>query len=143
MRWADISNGRISVRLQKTGTTLSVPIHPDLQAALDRVKGARSGTILARTERPKGKPLTPESLGNLFASWIDDADLGTHCVLHGLRKAACRRLAEVGCSEKEIASISGHRTLGEIARYTRGASQVRLSDLAMTRLGPITTSRAL
>jgi hypothetical protein len=40
----------------------------------------------------------------------------------------------VGCSDKEIASISGHRTLGEIARYTRAASQERLSDAAFSRI---------
>jgi phage terminase large subunit GpA-like protein len=29
---------------------------------------------------------------------------------HGLRKAACRRLAEAGCSDSVIAAISGHKT---------------------------------
>ena len=36
---------------------------------------------------------------------------------HGLRKAAARRLAEAGCTEKQIAAITGHTTLKEIARY--------------------------
>lgn len=134
MRWADIRQGRIAVTQQKTGAVLSIPIHPDLQAALDRVKGARGATILARTARPVGKPLTPESLGTLFAMWIEDAGLGRHCVLHGLRKACARRLAEAGCSEKEIASITGHETLAEVARYTKAASQDRLADAAMARI---------
>ena len=38
-----------------------------------------------------------------------------------------RRLAESGSSAKEIAAISGHRTLKEIERYTAAADQVRLS----------------
>lgn len=134
MKWADIRNGRIAVTQQKTGTVLSIPIHPDLQAAFDRVKGARTGNILVRAARPVGKPLTPESLGTLFAEWIDAAGLGRHCVLHGLRKAAARRLAEAGATEKEIAAIGGWKTLGEVARYTRGASQARLADAAMARI---------
>ena len=37
---------------------------------------------------------------------------------HGLRKAGMRRLAEHGATTKEIASMSGHRSLREIERYT-------------------------
>ena len=47
--------------------------------------------------------------------------------VHGLRKAACRRLAEAGCSASIIASISGHSTLREVSRYTAAAEQVRLA----------------
>jgi hypothetical protein len=36
-------------------------------------------------------------------------------------KAACRRLAEAGCSANEIMSISGHATLKELVRYTAAA----------------------
>jgi integrase len=53
--------------------------------------------------------------------------------VHGLRKAACRRLAEAGCSANEIAAISGHASLREIARYTAAASQVHLADQALGR----------
>ncbi len=135
MRWDHLVAGRIAVRQSKTGVALLLPVHPELQAALDKVpKGQRKGSMLPRLDRPKGGKLTPEGLGNLFAEWIDAAGLPQRCVLHGLRKACCRRLAEAGCSEKEIASISGHRTLGEIARYTRAASQERLASVAMQRI---------
>jgi integrase len=134
MRWDHIRHGRLAVRQSKTKVSLSLPIHPDLQAALAAMRGRREGPLLARTGRPAGRQLTPESLGTLFAEWIEEAGLGAHCVLHGLRKACCRRLAEMGCSEKEIASVSGHKTLAEVARYTKAASQERLSTLAMARI---------
>jgi hypothetical protein len=35
---------------------------------------------------------------------------------------------------REIAAISGHRTLKEIERYTAAADQVRLSKAAMAKL---------
>lgn len=53
---------------------------------------------------------------------------------HGLRKAAARRLAEVGCTTNEIASITGHATLQEVARYTKAAEQKRLAQTAIKRL---------
>ena len=135
MRWDHLVAGRIAVRQSKTGVALLVPVHPELAGAIDTVPVAsRKGPMLPRLDRPKGRHLTPESLGNLFADWIAEAGLPDRCVLHGLRKACCRRLAEAGCSEKEIASISGHKTLGEIARYTRAASQELLSRAAMARV---------
>ena len=52
---------------------------------------------------------------------------------HGLRKAACRRLAEAGCSANEIAAISGHASLREVERYTKAADQARMARNAMAR----------
>ena len=57
-----------------------------------------------------------------------------HCCAHGLRKAAARRLAEAGCTEHEIAAITGHASLREIARYTKAADQVRLAVAAMDKM---------
>jgi integrase len=63
----------------------------------------------------------------------DRAGLSSACTFHGLRKAACRRLAEAGCTVHEIAAISGHASLAEIERYTRAADQERLARMAMDK----------
>jgi integrase len=59
---------------------------------------------------------------------------------HGLRKAACRRLAEAGCTEKQIAAISGHASLSEVQRYTKAADQERLARAAMKLAYPESVS---
>jgi integrase len=66
-----------------------------------------------------------------------------HCTAHGLRKAACRRLAEAGCSANEIASISGHASLDEVARYTKAADQARLARNAFARSADTTARRGI
>ena len=53
---------------------------------------------------------------------------------HGLRKGAMSRLAEYGSTSKEIAAMSGHRSLKEIERYTAAADQARLARSAGSRL---------
>jgi integrase len=58
-----------------------------------------------------------------------------HCVFHGLRKAALTRLADAGCTTHEFAAISGHKTLSEVERYTKGADQARLARAAMEGIG--------
>jgi integrase len=61
------------------------------------------------------------------------AALLTHCKAHGLRKAAARRLAEAGCTLHEIAAVTGHKTLSQIERYTRAASQEALNASAIEK----------
>jgi site-specific recombinase XerD len=60
--------------------------------------------------------------------------LSSECVPHGLRKAQMRRLAEAGATVKEIASVSGHKSLREVERYTNAADQTRLSRSAIEKL---------
>jgi hypothetical protein len=45
-----------------------------------------------------------------------------------------RRLAESGSTTKQIAAVSGHRTLAEIQRYTERADQARLAQSAVAKL---------
>jgi hypothetical protein len=58
----------------------------------------------------------------------------TNCSVHGLRKAAAARLAEIGCSEFEIMSITGHQTSKEVTRDTKGASQKLRAARALQKL---------
>ncbi len=54
--------------------------------------------------------------------------------VHGLRKAAARRLAEAGCSASEIAAITGHKSLSMVQLYTASADQEKLAEAAVARL---------
>lgn len=54
--------------------------------------------------------------------------------VHGLRKAAGRRLAEAGATTKEIAAVLGHTSLDEVETYTRSADQAKLADTAIAKL---------
>ena len=50
------------------------------------------------------------------------------CSAHGLRKAFLRRMAEAGCSEDYIASISGHADMREIRTYVQAANRAQHGD---------------
>lgn len=54
--------------------------------------------------------------------------------MHGLRKAAARRLAEIGLSNQMIKSVTGHTSDSEVARYTAAADQERMADAAIKSL---------
>lgn len=124
-----VSKGRIQVRQQKTGAGLWIPIHPDLVAII----AATPRTNLTFVTTAQGKPFSAAGFGNWFRECCDDAGL-PQCSAHGLRKAAARRLAEAGCSNQQIKSITGHQTEAEVARYTRAAEQEVLAKQAMRAL---------
>ena len=125
-----IRNGLLAVRQNKTGTVLQIPVHPTLRAIID----ADQGDHLTFLVTSVGKPFTSAGFGNLFRTWCDEACLPRQLSAHGLRKAACRRLAEAGCSANQIMAVSGHRSLNEAEKYVRAADQVRLAQAAMATI---------
>jgi integrase len=124
-----IARDMITVRQQKTGTTLDIPMHNDLAAII----AATPSENLTYLTTQFGKPFTAAGFSNWFRERCDAAGL-SHCSAHGLRKAAARRLAEAGCTAHEIASITGHASLREIVRYTKAADQKRLAVSAMGKV---------
>jgi len=124
-----IKDGVLMVKQQKTGATLAIPVHPHLQAVLDATPGEHLTFLVTAT----GKPYGGNAFTEQFRNWCDAAGLPQRCKPHGLRKAACRRLAEAGCSANEIMAISGHATMKELVRYTKAADQARLARNAMTK----------
>jgi integrase len=125
-----IRNGAVEVTQQKTGTMLAVPIHPDLQVAL----ASMPSNYLTFLTTSLGKPFTAAGFTNWFREACNAAGLPKGTSAHGLRKAAARRLAEAGCSANVIASITGHKSLNEIERYTKAADQVRMARDGMATL---------
>jgi integrase len=124
-----IRNGAIVLRQQKTSKPMIIPIRPELQTILD----ATHLTNLTLLATKNGQPYRPGDFSGQFRKWSDDAGLPKRCRVHGLRKAACRRMAEAGYSANEIAAWSGHATLTEIRRYTDAADQERMARNAMVR----------
>jgi integrase len=86
-----------------------------------------------RMPRPRMIDCRKVGLSSLIERSARGAGLPAKCVTHGLRKARMRRLAERGATTKEIASVSGHKTLKEVERYTEAADQARLARAAMAR----------
>ena len=104
-----------------------MPIVPDL----DRAMKAYPANGLALIGSPNGRPMTRAGLSGMMRDAIKQAGLPAKCVSHGLRKAAMRRLAEAGRTDKQIAAVSGHKTLREVERYTAAADQRRLAQDAL------------
>lgn len=130
MRRSDVRNGAIHLVQRKTAAELTIGIHPALARAMKATPAKGLHVVGDRAGRPVGA----RWLSTFIGAAARTAGLPANCVAHGLRKAAMRRLAEHGSTTKEIAAVSGHRTLGEIERYTQKADQTRLAQSAINRL---------
>lgn len=130
--WQHLKGDSINVLHTKNSADGIIPIHPELAKVLKAAP--RSNMTFLLTEH--GQPfMTGNSFGNWFAKQCNAVGL-THCRAHGLRKACCRRLAEAGCSEHQIAAVSGHKNLAEIRTYTAAARQAVLARDAIRAISP-------
>jgi enterobacteria phage integrase len=130
MRRQDISGGFIRVVQEKTGVELEIEMRPELLTAL-RSYPAKGIYLIGDMH---GRPFRAGALTNLIRRAAGAAGLSAECKAHGLRKSLMRQLAEGGATTKEVAAVSGHKSLAEVERYTRAADQKKLSAAAMAKL---------
>jgi integrase len=129
MGWQHIDGNLLSVTQDKTGTFLKVPMHPKLVAAINIMPRTNFTFLLTES----CSPFSAAGFGNWFRDRCNEAGL-EHCSAHGLRKACATRLANAGCTPEQIRAITGHKTLSEVARYTKAADQERNAKQDMTNL---------
>jgi integrase len=132
----NVRGGTIHLSQQKTGNALTIPVTAELAEAIN---AAAPTDALVFLVNERGGPFTAKAFGTWFTKRCKRAGL-KGLSPHGLRKAACRRLAEAGCSANEIAAISGHASLNEVARYTRAVDQAKLARNAVARTQTATSS---
>ena len=129
LRWDDISDGVIHVIQEKTGKELWLPVTKALTIAL--AKSPKSAvTVLVNS---RGMPWARANpLAQAFGDEMKRLGLDG-LVFHGLRKTAAVALADVGCSTKQIAAVTGQSDQ-MVEHYTKGADQKRLAKAAVVKL---------
>ena len=85
-----VRDGVLYVTQQKTRRSLAIPVLPELAATIE----ATASQHLTFLVTSRGSPFPGGSFSRAFRKWCDEAALPPECSVHGLRKAACRRLAE-------------------------------------------------
>jgi integrase len=123
---ANIDDDVIVLDQHKTDGTeeahIEIPLHPKLKAiiAVTPTVGIKTFVVTKR-----GKPFTAPSFANWFRKVCDKAGC-PELSAHTMRKATARRLADIGCSAPQIASITGHATLAMVQKYIEGADRKRM-----------------
>ena len=101
--WSAYNGTHIRLRQSKGGTRVVIPVGAPLKAALDAAP-KRSPIMLTTAD---GKPWTPDGFRVSWGKACKRAAV-IGVTFHDLRGTAVTRLAIAGCTEAEIATITGH-----------------------------------
>lgn len=122
-----VRDGWATLKTEKTGTEVTIPILPPLKASLEGGPTGDMHFIVGAS----GKPLTKESFGNMFRDACRDA--GVEKSAHGLRKIAATRAAEAGATVNELEAMFGWEGGKMAIHYTKSANRKRLSIRGWSR----------
>jgi integrase len=103
LTWSAYDGTKVRLKQSKTGARVEIPVGAPLKAALDAAE-RRSPIILLTID---GKPWTPDGFRASFAKARIKAGI-QDVTFNDLRGTAVTRLAIAGCTEAEIATITGH-----------------------------------
>lgn len=118
-QWLVFRPSKTAKRLPRLRVHIPVFLYPPLAELLGGLERVKGGPIL-QTRRLRA--WTPRSLQAAEQRRRDEAGIDLHW--HDLRGTCITRLAEAGCTDAEVASISGHRLgggsmLGDYTARTR------------------------
>jgi integrase len=103
MAWTQYDGKVIRLRQSKTGARVVIPVGAPLKAALDAIE-KKDGPILRTTD---GTAWTSDGFRSSWGKACEDAQI-VGLTFGDLRGTAVTRLAVAGCTEAEIATITGH-----------------------------------
>jgi integrase len=129
--WSAYDGTHIRLRQSKGGRRVVIKVGAPLKAMLD-VTPKRSTIMLTTSD---GKPWTPDGFRASWGKACKRAGI-TGVTFHDLRGTAVTRLALVGATEAEIATITGHslRSVRAIIDTHYLARDPALGDSAITKL---------
>jgi integrase len=110
--WSAYDGTHIRLRQSKRGRRVVIPVGAPLKTALDAAAKVKKGPIILLNA--DGHPWTSASFKRAWGRATIAAGIVDR-TFHDLRGTAATRLALAGCTEAEIASITGH-ALGDVHR---------------------------
>ena len=130
LTWSAYDGSHIRLRQSKTGAAVRIKVGAPLKAVLDATPKVSPLILVSTTNKPW-------TGGGFRASWrIAQAAAGVVGSFNDLRGTAVTRLALVGCTEAEIAAITGHslRDVRSILDAHYLHRDPALADSAITKL---------
>lgn len=122
----------MAVVQEKTDVKLWIYCPSRLQAYLSGLKKEGRHILAKNLSQPLGRRAIQKEIEAVRAT-IGVMVRKRRLVPHGWRYTAARQLAEAGCSDAEIQSVTGHKTLSMVQKYRAQANQKKTSKAAQNR----------
>jgi len=127
MRWSDLKDGVFDFVQEKTKTRVEVPASPQL---MDRLRGRwpeEDGYIVLYEST--GRPYDRRMYSKLAALVRERAGLPDELKLSDLRRTGATEMAEAGCTEDELRSVTGHQSRDVLSIYVRPTRNLAKSGI--------------
>ncbi len=128
MTWRTWDGAAVEVVQQKTGKSLTIPLHPIMRDLLEAIPQRALVIFTTRT----GRPWKLDHLRHEVKRVLTEI-AHPHYSRHGLRKNAVNNLLEAGCSEKQVSAVTG-MSPQMVEHYSRRVDQRRLAEQAIRKL---------
>lgn len=116
-----------SAAKKRSGRT--IPLHPDLRRALQRLRDRAGGEgAVIRSERSGSKGMRPGSVVNWFRQLYSDLGLDG-CSSHSGRRTfisnAARLVFKAGGSLRDVQQLAGHRSIDQTQSYIDSSARAK------------------
>lgn len=132
MQWSDFDGQYMHVTQDKTDEKIWIYCPRRLQAYLAALPRTGRYILAKNLTQPLGKRQVQGAVEEVRET-IGVLTGPARLVPHGWRYTAAVELSEAGCSDAEIQSVTGHRSLEMVQKYRRQANQKRTSRRAQMR----------
>lgn len=131
LTWLQYDGSHIRLKQNKTGARVAVPVGAALKAALDARRPDNADGPILRNSR--GDPWTADGFKTSWGKATVKAGL-VGLRFHDLRGTAVTEMSLAGCTNYEIAAVTGHseKEVDRIIKAYRGG-RIELSDQAMAK----------
>ena len=120
LTWSSYNNGCFQFNQEKTGTIVTIPASPRLMDRLQRIRPSNASQ--------EDQIVLCEATGKmydrrLYAKWAarirNQSGLPSHLQIRDLRRTGATEMAEAGCTEDELRSVTGHQSRDVLSIYVR------------------------
>lgn len=128
--WGSYNNGHFEFKQEKTGTIMSIPASPRLMSRLESIKSNNVSlrdhmVICEATQKPYDRRLYAK-----YAARVRNAaNLPSELQLRDLRRTGATEMAEAGCTEDELRSVTGHQSRDVLSIYVRPTDKLAASGI--------------
>lgn len=134
LKWSSYQDGKINTMQEKTENEVWIPAMKDLSQLLEQTH-RKSDTIIVNAY---GQPYTKDGFKSSFRTvklrLEKDGKINKGLTFHGLRTTISQRIAELGGNDRDIMSVTGHRSTDMVRTYVEEADLRRRANRVIENL---------
>jgi len=128
MTWGKFRNEMFGFEQEKNKTWVDIPASPHLIKRLQEAKISNSHDHIVYYERT-GRPYDRRLYNKVFCRIREAANLPSVLQMRDLRRTGATEMAEAGCTEDELRSVTGHQSRDVLSIYVRPTKKLAAAGI--------------